>query len=316
MRSFVGLVAGEMLLSCGAMTDPLVGVFDGGRSDASVADGSPADADADADTGPDTGPTSCNGDADYDAALCTAPLDDQLIADPPVITVAAGSASIAQFKAIGPWASDPNMWISFESATIALQGWPSVQPNQPPTGFLIEVPASASDTEGTFTALGRDGNIERSATLVVHVTGCVPWDAATACNGFNCGYEGDHCGGLVNCGSCPSSAPYCFLGYCQATQPMYCPDGDGITPGLGCEPCTKTMTCRLYCSDGRCVGLQDVCFCAPLTFPPCPAAAPVDGSECYNPGQSCLYYGTCQDSTTCRCEPSGQWTCPPLPPCQ
>jgi len=317
------------LLACGAATDPLTFGATDASSGADAGDAAPIfdsgapgpdsslgeDAPADADAGPMDTDAACDGDASYDGALCTPPSDDLLIADPPTITVAAGSYGVAQFEAIGPWASDPNIWISFESATVPMQSSPWVLQNAPPTAFAFQVSSTTTDQDGTLTALGRDGNIERTASVTVHITGCQPWDVATACNGYDCGYQADNCGGLVTCGTCTGATPYCFLGECQAAQPTYCPDGEGITM-QGCVPCSQTRTCFLYCRDGRCEGLQDQCFCAPWSYPTCPLTEPVDGSPCDNAGWQCGYQDACYDAVTATCEPSGQWSVPPFPACQ
>ena len=315
------LLGAVVLIACGAATDPLIL----GGPDAST---TPLDAGSDSgdsapaqDTGadvtvPDEAGPPCDGDADYDAALCVPPSDDQLIADPPVVTVPAGSYGIAQFKATGPWATDPNMWIGFESATVSLQSMPFALPNQPPTGFLFQVATASSDVQGTLTAVGHDGNIERTATLKVIVTGCQPWDEAMACQSYDCGYQGDNCGGLVDCGKCSGATPYCFLGSCVATAPTYCPNGQGYDPQTGCIPCMDTRTCFEYCRDGRCTGLQDECFCAPWSYPPCPPSPPIDGNPCGNLGQVCTYNNTCYESYSSICELAGAWSTPPIPTCQ
>jgi hypothetical protein len=318
-----------VLVACGAATEPLTfggpdastggdgsSVVDSGvDSGAPIFDSSPPqDTGADVTAPEEAGPP-CDVDADLDAALCTPPDDDLLIADPPVVTVAAGSYGVARFKATGPWATDPNMFVWFDGASVSLQFTPWVLPNQPPTGFLFQVASTASDVQGTFTAVGHDGNIERTATLTVNVTGCQPWSAAMACQSYDCGFQADNCGGLVSCGTCSAAAPYCFLGSCTAATPTYCPDGQGITPS-GCIPCSSTRTCIDYCRDARCAGLQDVCFCEPWTYPACPLSPPPDGSACENTGQACSYYNSCYESYTSTCEPSGAWSTPPIPSCQ
>jgi len=323
-----GLVCLVVLAACGAATEPLAfggsdastgpDARDGSSvvdSGAPIFDSSPAqDAGADV-TAPEEAGPACDGDADDDAALCTPPPDDLLIADPPVVTVAAGSYGVARFKATGPWATDPNMFVWFDSATVPMPFTPWVLPNQPPTGFLFQVAPTSSGVQGTFTAVGHDGNIERTASLTVTVTGCQPWDQSMACQGYDCGFQADNCGGLVSCGTCSGAAPYCFLGSCTAAPPTYCPDGEGITP-TGCIPCSDTRTCTEYCRDARCTGLQDVCFCEPWgSYPPCPSSAPADGSACENTGQACSYYNSCYKAYTSRCEPSGAWSTPPLPTC-
>jgi hypothetical protein len=316
------------LIACGAATEPLLFGGPDASSGADAGDASPIfdsgtaldsapeeDSAADADAGPQDTDAACDGDAAYDAALCTPPSADRLVANPPVISVAAGSYGVAQFEALGPWASDPNIWISFQTATVPMQFTPYVLQNAPPTGFVFQVAPSTTDVQGTITALGRDGNIERTATLTVTITGCQPWGQAMACQSYDCGFEPDNCGGLVNCGTCSGATPYCFLGTCQAAPPTYCPDGQDLGPGDVCTPCTESRICLHYCQDGRCEGLQDECFCAPWTYPPCPLSAPVDASICDNPGEACAYYDACFNSITSICEPDGTWTTPPFPSC-
>ncbi len=322
---FVGLVA------CGAATEPLTfggddastgpesgdasSVVDSGTPlfDSAPALDAPPDTGVDTSTPEEAGPP-CDGDADYDAALCMPPSADQLIADPPTITVSSGSYGVAQFKAIGPWASDPNLWISFLGGTIPLEFSPFVLQNAPPTAFVFQVAPTTSDQQYTFTALGRDGNIERSAAVTVNVTGCQPWDPVTACAGFTCGAQPDNCGGLVSCGICSGAAPYCLLGSCVATPPDYCPRGEGITPS-GCVECNQTSFCNQYCRDQRCSGLQDICFCSPFVYPNCPISEPDDGSPCQNIGQTCDYFNRCVATAVATCEPSGLWSSTPYGPC-
>jgi hypothetical protein len=219
-------------------------------------DGAPRDALAEAVV--DAGPP-CDYDASWDATACTPPDDDTLYADPGVIFVPEGSYGIASFVASGPWASDPGMYVQFESSNVPLHGRPYVMINRPPTSFAFLIPPNVGFQQGSFVVSGHAGNIARIAQATVVITACQPWPQDEACAGNECGTEPDGCGGMESCGTCGQDAPFCFLGQCVSTQPTYCPDGDGFSDGA-CVPCETTMLCQ-QCHTGYCPGHDDVCVC-------------------------------------------------------
>ena len=251
-------------LACAAACGGRIAAIDGGSSVAPD-DGGPSDAtDATtADAGaPEAAPPPCNADAAFDAALCTPPADDTLVADPPVITAAAGGYGTATFVAKGPWASAPELFLHYTETTLPVQTVTQVQSYGSPQSIVFLLQPGTVGVEGTLTVEARVGNIERFAQVTVKVTDCLPWPASTVCStSRNCGFEGDGCGGLLSCGTCAGATPYCFLGVCQATMPTYCPSSEGLGPN-GCEPCAQTRTCRT-CTTGRCLGIEDVCTCLP-----------------------------------------------------
>ena len=230
----------------------LVDGGDGGDDESTSADGNDASAPVEP----------CSYDAAVDGPLCTPPPDDLLYASPAVVSVAAGSYGAVTFIASGPWASDPTMFMWFAGSTLQLETNPEVQSYGSPQTLIFLVPSTAAGQTFTITVAGHAGNIQRISEVTVNVTSCVPWPASKVCAGYECGFEPDNCGGLVSCGTCSGSKPYCFLRQCQAAMPTYCPFGDGYGgPGV-CIPCGETMTCRL-CT-GVCLGIQDVCIC---TYP-------------------------------------------------
>lgn len=283
---------GILVLACAATTATLgcggrLAPIDDGVSaildaevivDAGVADTSAEDATARPDAAdasidlfvPDTydGGIVCDFDASPDATLCTPPVDDTLTAIPNPVYVAAGSYGIASFVAGGSWALAPDLYVSYDSATVPLGEIPYVMTNRAPTSFAFLVPAAAVGDQGTFTVTGRAGNVELTAQANVIVTDCQPWSLAVACAGYTCGLEPDGCGGLTNCGTCGAAAPYCFLGKCVTTQPQYCGYGMGVLGDGGdedaCVPCGLTPVCE-HCDQGTCVGIQDVCSCQQIS---------------------------------------------------
>jgi hypothetical protein len=175
--------------------------------------------------------------------------------------VAGGSYGAANFVASGPWVSDPGFYMWFAGSSLSLPNVSPVKTYGSPQSLFYLVPGSAIGQTFTFSVAGHAGNITKVAELTVHVTDCAPWPASMVCPGYQCDFEPDNCGGLVSCGSCPSSAPYCFLRECVSTMPTYCPSGQGTNGMGGCIPCEQTRTCT-QCPPGNvCVGVQDVCLC-------------------------------------------------------
>jgi len=263
MRTTVVVLIGAFAIACGGLVAPLdAGPGDAGSlaDDAGVAEGSIQDAVA---HDPDATGAPCSADASLEGGPCVQPVDDILYASPAVISVAAGSYGTATFVAAGPWASDPSMYIWFESSTLKLENYPAVTSYGSPQSILFLVPSSAVGKQGIFTVTGHDGNIERTAQATVNVTACAPWTAPVACGGYVCGSEPDNCGGIVSCGTCSDDTPYCFLGSCVATMPHYCPPGYGIAPGGACVACASTLACRLCRFPDRCFGMEDQCLCQP-----------------------------------------------------
>lgn len=131
------------------------------------------------------------------------------------------------------------------------------------------VPPSAAGAQGTVTVAGHAGNIERHASVSVSVTTCKPWPPSMVCPGQECGYQGDGCGGLLTCGTCPTSKPYCWVGHCLASMPEQCGPGEGFDPDAGvCIPCTQSPVCN-PCPDpltmpnqtGYCISADSMCIC-------------------------------------------------------
>jgi hypothetical protein len=267
MRTAEVMLVCILATGCGGLVAPLdAGPGDDGSfaadaraQEASIDDGSARDAEA-------SGPP-CSADAGLEGGLCVPPAEDILYASPDVVSVPAGSYGTATFVAAGPWTSDPAMYIWFEGSTLRLDSYPIVTSYGSPQSLSFLVPASAAGQQGTLTVTGHDGNIERTAHATVNVTACAPWTASFACAGYVCGAERDHCGGDVSCGECSGDEPYCFLGFCVATMPHYCPGGYGIAPGGKCVACESTGICKQCRFPDRCLGIEDVCLCQ----------APVDG---------------------------------------
>jgi hypothetical protein len=222
--------------------------------DASVADaGSPQDASLDVELG--DGYVACDYDAGPDVAPCAPPSNDQLVATPATVTVAAGGYGVATFVATGPWTTDPLLYMSFESSTLPLGNTPSIMTYGTPQSVIFEVPPGIAGQTGFLTVTGHAGNIEVTTQARVDVTNCVPEPQVAACQGDLCGFQDDGCGGLESCGACTLAAPYCFLGRCVTSQPRPCPLGDGFDPdGGACAPCAP------------CAAFDSMCLCpAPPT---------------------------------------------------
>jgi hypothetical protein len=256
-RSLIALLA---VLGCGGRLAPL----DGGSPADGSADEGTSSADASDSSAPDGMERDTSVPCDYDAsddALCVPPSADQLVADPPTITVPGGGFGTATFVATGPWTSDPTLELYYLSSSLPLINQPLVLTYGSPQTIPIGVSRTAVGQMGTVTVAARAGNIERRADVVINVTRCAPWPSSMVCGGEDCGFEGDGCGGVLSCGSCPAPAPYCFLHKCVATMPTYCPSGEGYGPGGTCIPCAGTRTCTECPAGVLCVGLQDVCIC-------------------------------------------------------
>jgi hypothetical protein len=261
------VLAGMASGGCRGLLNPI-------ESDASAPTdgGGPSDASTDAE--PSDSTTSvppCSVDAAWESGPCVPPADDLLEVSPAVVNVAAGSYGAARIIASGPWASDPSLILAFESSTLPLGSQPIITPY----GWLaFLVPSSVSPgQEGTITVAGFAGNIGRTAQATVHVTDCLPWLQAVACESRMCGFQPDGCGGLLTCGSCGSAAPYCWIGQCVTHPFTPCPPGDGFAPDSGdCVPC------------GACPDFDSDCECQVLPIPLAPVvtdggAPPADGGS-------------------------------------
>ncbi len=327
LRRFVVGAATLAVTACGAITAPIDSFEtldastgpDGSPFDASP-DRPPRDAPVEQDAGADAGPADvlapdvdagppCDPNAPLDAALCTPPADDLFVPSPASIQVSADTYGIASFVASGPWASDPKLYFDFDGADFALQTTPYIMTNRPPVSWAFLVDHSATQGTATFSASAHLGNIVRSASVTVTVGGCVPWTVANACDGNQCGFASDNCGGSVSCGMCPPDAPSCSLGKCTSGTPVYCPSGQGIGIDGMCTPCSTLPVCTSCNVGNLCVGLQDVCLCVPVPFPPCPSEAPFTGDQCPTPAETCNYHGGACGLTSCQCEPSYTWDC-------
>jgi hypothetical protein len=264
MRRAVVVLACALASACGGKLAPTDGgVASGGPSPEAGTDAGDdalaADA-SDATDGDDDAPVECSFDASEDDP-CTPPADDLLYAEPDTASVAGGSYGAANFVASGPWVSDPGFYMWFAGSSLYLPEVSPVRTYGSPQSLFFLVPESAIGQTFTFSVAGHAGNITRVAELTVHVTNCQPWPASMVCAGYQCDLEPDNCGGLVSCGSCPSSAPYCFLRECVSNMPVYCPPGQGTDGHGGCIPCDTTRTCSECPIGNVCLGVQDVCLC-------------------------------------------------------
>jgi hypothetical protein len=257
------------IAACRGLLLPVDGGADGGH-EGDAGDGATSEAEASVvDAGVDgDGTVACDYDA-TDEEPCTPPADDLLIATPPSIVVAAGGWGLATFTATGPWASDPSFYIWYESTTLPVQSVEQVTTYGSPQSIPFLVPLSAVGAQGTVTVKGRAGNVERFASVAVTVTACPPWPPSTVCPGMECGFQGDGCGGLLSCGTCPPSAPYCWVGHCVSKMPVPCGAGEGFDPDAGeCVPCDQTPQCN-PCPDpltmphqtGYCISADSLCIC-------------------------------------------------------
>jgi hypothetical protein len=259
--------------ACPGLLAPVDGGADGSGA-GGMNDGASADADASVmEAGEDgDGFVPCDYDA-TDENLCTPPANDLLIADPPSVQVAAGSYGVATFEATGPWASDPTFYIWYETTTLPVEAVQQVTTYGTPQSIPFLVPPSAAGTQGTVTVAGHAGNIERHASVSVNVTTCQPWAPSTVCPGQECGFQGDGCGGLLSCGTCPASAPYCWVGQCVTSMPVPCPSaGEGFDPDAGkCIPCDQSPACNpcpnpltMPHQTGYCISSDSMCICDTL----------------------------------------------------
>jgi hypothetical protein len=247
--------------ACGGRLVPVDLAYDAG-------DAAPLDA-GDAETVVDSGeeeaaalPCDYDAYADYDAALCTPPADDVLYANPPVISVAAGSYGLATFVAAGPWTNDPHIFMRYEGSTLPLENLVYATSYGTPQSLPFLVSASAAGQQGTLTVSAHAGNIERVAHVTVSITSCAPHPEY--CSGMACGFEGDGCGGFQSCGTCSGSTPYCYLFQCVANPVAMCPPGYGYdiedNRPMDCIPCAETKSCKT-CRGGYCDSLNSVCYC-------------------------------------------------------
>jgi hypothetical protein len=269
-RAFALVLPVAVATACGGLLAPVDGGTDA-SPDAEVDASDASDATAVDSTAPDgdgsDGAVACDYDA-WDEPFCPPPAADTFAAVPPVISAAAGGFGVATFVASGPWASDPTLFMYFVGSSQPFQNLGMDQEFGNPQSFTFIVADKTAGYQGTFTVAARAGNIERTAQVTVDITSCAPWPPSMVClGGQNCGFQGDGCGGLLSCGTCPAQEPYCMLGVCQGTAPTYCPTGQGLSgPGGECVQCSMTRTC-LECTS-RCVGLQDECLCVTGGVPP------------------------------------------------
>jgi hypothetical protein len=270
LEAFPGLRrARRLALACAATTACGGRVVPGGDaslvSDASLVDAGDAGDSTTVDAGAETGslpPCDYDASADYDAELCTPPANDVLTADPPVVSVAAGSYGVATFVATGPWTKDPSLFMRFENSTLPLKDLVFATSYGTPQSLPFLVSDSAAGSQGTLTVSAHAGNIERIAYVTVNITSCVPHPEY--CAGMECGYEGDGCGGLQSCGTCAGATPYCYLFQCVANPVPACPPGYGYdiedNRPMDCIPCAETKSCKT-CRGGYCDSLNSVCYC-------------------------------------------------------
>jgi hypothetical protein len=134
---------------------------------------------------------------------------------------------------------------------------------------------------------------------------CTPGTCAS--EGFNCGPQGDGCGGTLSCGSCSGcqvcgggGTPGVCGGTCCvpescASQGISCgPAGDGCGGTLSCGTCPSGESCGGGGVDGKC-GAIDSGTCPPKT---CAGL----GFNCGPAGDGCggtLSCGTCSGCQTC-----------------
>jgi hypothetical protein len=137
---------------------------------------------------------------------------------------------------------------------------------------------------------------------------CTPKTCAQL--GYNCGPQGDGCGGTLQCGTCTSpqtcggGGVYGHCGYPDAGSctPMTCAQqnincgaaGDGCGNPLSCGSCVAPQTCGGGGVPGEC-GYPDAGSCAPLT-------CAQQGINCGPAGDGCgnaLACGTCVAPQTC-----------------
>jgi hypothetical protein len=151
--------------------------------------------------------------------------------------------------------------------------------------------------------------------MLFNATSCVtPYQAtcvSATCTtlGATCGAQGDGCGNIIQCGSCPGTdlciggtcTPACTPATCAsllATSGINCGmQGDGCGGTLDCGMCTASGT---SCGGGGTPGVCGGIACQPKT---CATAGPGGSAvNCGPAGDGCggeLQCGTCATGTTC-----------------
>ncbi len=139
------------------------------------------------------------------------------------------------------------------------------------TGLLLPVEEQSPDAS-------IDGSMDSSVDVMDAADAPPPIDASCtprSCQqqGFDCGENGDGCGGIIQCGTCPEpeicgaagyskcgggfglgpdGAPICTPTTCQALGFDCGPAGDGCGGLLQCGTCQSPLVCGAAGSPGRC----------------------------------------------------------------
>jgi hypothetical protein len=172
---------------------------------------------------------------------------------------------------------------------------------------LTDIDASASDAvAGAFTNDGNGGGESM----------CVP--KTCAAQGFNCGKNGDGCGGTINCGTCSGNDQCGIGGFSKCGNPLVSPDGGATCTPKTCSgsnfDCGKTgdgCGASLDCGSTTCPGNE---FCggggpnkcggdSTTTVDGAPACTP---KTCADLGYTC---GLAGDGCGGQIGPCGAGTC-------
>jgi hypothetical protein len=149
--------------------------------------------------------------------------------------------------------------------------------------------------------------------MLFDLTSCIQQDhptctpATCASQHFNCGPEGDGCGGLLQCGTCPACEScggggqpgVCGGQCCQketcAQQNIHCgPAGDGCGGQLDCGPCPNGQSCGGGGQNGQC-GAIDSGTCTPETC----ASQHINCGPAADGCGGLLQCGPCPNGQTC-----------------
>ncbi len=138
---------------------------------------------------------------------------------------------------------------------------------------------------------------------VTNSTGSYCCTPSYTCTGLNitCGSYNDGCGGVINCGNCPSGK-ICDYGKCVSCTPRTCANvdcgvySDGCGGARNCGNCSADKTCLkgkcvTPCTPEVCPVLKYVCGSTEPAYYFCANKSAVDCGTCPT-GQKCLA-GTC-----------------------
>jgi hypothetical protein len=270
-----GLVEGVASPGAGAADGDVPDAADGPLGATQSAHPGPTSLDAAADVGSSFPDAACVvagpfGFSSPSGTCPPAPADDHLFFASDSVSVPAGGWGAPTVIATGPWAEDPAhpVYIGFSSFSLETTDVPYVPVSiEPGAEVMFLMPLDSVGEHGTLKVFGTNGPVTTTASVSVTVTTCAPWSLEEACGGAACGEAENGCGGMVSCGSCGESAPYCFAGLppygarCIACEPMQCSWGEGFDD--------KSCTCI---SCGSCLALDNVCACK--TGEPWPPSMP------------------------------------------